>query len=87
MPTGFAFWIGATSISVVTVATAGDAYHGQFGWLAVVFIALLHSFFIFWPVFAGSLGGAAVGALASQLKPSAAKQSETPASPASPKAD
>lgn len=84
---GFALWIGAASISVVTVATDGDAYHGQFGWLAVVFIALLHCFFIFWPVFAGALGGAAVGALASQLQPAAAQQSQTPASHVSPKAD
>lgn len=60
VPAGFALWIGAASISVVTVATDGDAYHGQFGWLAVVFIAMLHCFLIFWPVFAGVLGDAAV---------------------------
>ena len=87
IPAGFALWIGAASISVLTVATDTQAYHGQFGWLAVVFIALLHSFFILWPVFAGILGGAAVGALASQLKPAAAQQSQTPASQVSPKAD
>jgi hypothetical protein len=87
VPAGFALWIGAASIAVVTVATDRDAYHGQFGWLAVVLIALLHSFFIFWPVFAGILGGAAVGALASKLKPVAAKQSQTPEPPVSPKVD
>lgn len=84
VPAGFALWIGTTSISVVTVAPDRDAYHGQFGWLTVVFIALLHSFFIFWPVFAGILAGAAMGAFASQLKPAAVKQSQTPAPPVSP---
>lgn len=38
------------------------------GSLAVVFIPLLHSFIIFWPVFAGILGGAAVGPLTSRLQ-------------------
>lgn len=84
VPAGFVLWIGAASISGVIVATDGGTYYGQFGWLAIVFIALLHSYFIFWPVFAGILGGAAV---ASPLKPAAAKQSLAPEPPVCPKAD
>lgn len=73
VPAGFALWIGAASIPALMIAT--DAHHGQFGFLAVVFVALLHGFFIFWPVFGGILAGAALSALISRFWPATAKQS------------
>ena len=75
VPAGFALWIGAASIPALIIATDAEAHHGQFGFLAVVFVALLHGFFIFWPVFGGILAGAALSALISRFWPATAKQS------------
>jgi hypothetical protein len=84
VPAGFVLWIGAASIPALIIATDAAAHHGQFGFLAVVFVALLHGFFIFWPVFGGILAGAALSALISRFWPSAAKQSHAPDPPVKP---
>lgn len=84
VPAGFALWIGAASIPALMIATDAEAHHGQFGFLAVVLVALLHGFFIFWPVFGGILGGAALSALISRFWPPTAKQSPAPESAISP---
>ena len=78
VPAGFALWIGAASIPALMIVTDAETYHGQFGFLAVVFVALLHGFFIFWPVFGGVLAGAALSALISRFWPAAARQSPAP---------
>ena len=78
VPAGFALWIGAASIPALIIATDAEAHHGQFGFLAVVCVALLHGFFIFWPVFGGILAGAALSALISRFWPAAARQLHTP---------
>ena len=77
---GLVLWIGAASIPALMIAIDADAYHGQFGFLAVVFLALLNGFFIFWPVLGGILGGAGLSALISRYSPAAVEHSAAPES-------
>ena len=68
-----AYWAGATTIPALIAIADVEAYHGQFGFLAVVLLVVLHGFLIFWPVLFGFAGGAVVRILIGRFSSPAGK--------------
>jgi hypothetical protein len=69
-PASLAYGAGAIAIPALISMSDSEAYHGQFGFLAVVFLILLHAFFILWPVLFGFAGGASLSALQERFRSS-----------------
>lgn len=78
LPAFVSLWAGATVAPALVIAAHSEAYGGQFGSLAVAFVAVLQGFFVLWPILGGVFSGAGLGLLISRVFPAQKPHAQTP---------